>query len=260
MYAYAACLNLDEICTAAIKTLEAPNHIRRAIIIRLVRTGETGQHQDTLDRFSQELTGRLDGGTKIRRRIDALLSELYLFFSPPARKQILDRWRGRGTREAGARWLKAVSSDDIHYSDSDILSYYREAFDPRAARVIARNAPPKLLGTILHEIAESCDEGWTVSRAALRADTISENCWQVIRNRLPSSYAYLCAKLGRNMGNDEALSIFYDELKKWPSDGAGLVIWAMGQLKMWRELEEILTSAPTIEEMVASYLELNSQQ
>lgn len=61
-----------------------------------------------------------------------------------------------------------------------------------------------------------------------------------IRRKFPPSYAYLCAKLGRDLSEEDAFAII-EESPDDPSGGRGLAIWAIGQLGMTAVLDRIQT-------------------
>ncbi len=246
LHAYTGCLSIVELTETAVQTVDAPLDTRRAVLTRLARVGREGRNQLQLDQLGERIMALPATNAKSRTRIDAVLSQLYAYFSPPIRQAILERWQSRGTRSAGARWLKALSGDDFLFSLSEVLVYWRATGDWRAAKVLAYRADPTLLTEILPELISDCDEGWIISRAALGAETVSEKCWAAIRSKFPASYAYLCAKTGRALGEDEALMLVVEAGATWPSDERGLAVWAIGQLGMWSVLETIRGMAPEL--------------
>ncbi len=246
LHAYTACFSIVELTEAAVRTIDAPLDTRRAVLTRLARVGREGGNQELLDQLGERTMALPVTNAKSRTRIDALLSQLYAYFSPPIRQAILERWQSRGTKGAGARWLKALSNDDLQFNLSDILVYWRATGDVRAAKLLAYRSDPTLLSEILPELVRDCDEGWIISRAALDAEAVSEKCWAVIRSKFPASYTYLCAKTGRALGKDEALMTVVEAGATWPSNERGLAIWAIGQLGMWSVLETIRGMAPDL--------------
>jgi hypothetical protein len=97
---------------------------------------------------------------------------------------------------------------------------------------------------LLPELIERCQEGWIVGRAALNAELVSNASWGAIRGKFPATYAYLCAKVGRPIGEAEALDLVREAGATWPADDRGLTIWALGQLGMWSALEQVRILAP----------------
>jgi len=165
-----------------------------------------------------------------RVRIEALLSHMYPLFSAPTGQALLERWRNRGTPGATARWLKAIADDDeLPFSVDLVLAYWRQSGDRRAPKLLADRAEPSLLADILPELIEGSEEGWIVSPGVLRANSVSEDSWAAIRAKFPATYAYLCAKKGRSLSEQEAFAIVEgeedDRLR-------GLAIWAIGALGM----------------------------
>ena len=118
------------------------------------------------------------------------------------------------------------------------MSLYSKSGDWRAAKLIAYRAEPALLAEILPEFVGSCGEGWIISRAALRADAVSEEVWASIRGAFPATYGYLCAKLGRHLDDEEAFALV-SEADGGALGDRGLAIWAVGQLGLWSVLDRV---------------------
>jgi hypothetical protein len=121
-----------------------------------------------------------------------------------------------------------------------VLDYWRRSHDWRAAKVLVQCASSGLITEILPELIEGCEEGWIVSRSALRANSIAQESWTAVRSKFPATYAYFCAKTGRSLSEQEALAIIED------CDGGalrdrGLAIWAVGQLGMVSVLDRLWT-------------------
>jgi hypothetical protein len=193
LHAYVACLTPDELCEATVQALNTSTNVLSAIRTRLSRLGEAGSASDQIDSLGLRLIGMTGTNGTARVRIDSLLSLLYPYLAPPTRKVLLDRWRDRGTSGAAARWLKAIADDELLFSIDAVFAYWRQSRDWRAAKLLAYRAEPALVTDILAELIEGCEEGWIVSRGALRALHVSEESWIAIRRKFPATYAYLCA-------------------------------------------------------------------
>ena len=238
LHAYIACLDAADLCEAAFQTLSGATNIRLAIQSRLLRLGREGTIPLEIDQLGVKLLAVAPSNAKGRVRIDALLSHLYPFLGPATRHASCERWRDRGTRGAAARWLKAVSGDDLLFSAELVVDYWRQSGDWRAAKLIAYRAEPALLTDILAEFVRTCSEGWIVSRAALRAEFVSEDVWAAIRGAFPATYGYLCAKLSRYLDEEEAFALV-SEARGGALGDRGLAIWAIGQLGLWSVLDRV---------------------
>jgi hypothetical protein len=64
--------------------------------------------------------------------------------------------------------LKAIAHDPLMRGLSEIIAYWRETGDVGAAGIIVKHAEEGVLEQILPELISRCDEGWVISRAALR--------------------------------------------------------------------------------------------
>jgi hypothetical protein len=261
LHAYAGCMTVEEICAASIRTLDSPPNVHRAILSRLLRIGRGGGNEERLDELGVQLLGLCPRDSKARTRIDAVLSQLFIFLVPATRRAVLERWRSRGTIGARARWLKAISDDPELFRIDDVLAYWRDTKDFRAAKLLADRGDTTVLTDLLPELIETCTEGWIVSRAALNAGAVSEICWKGIRAKFPATFAYLCAKGLRQIGEAEALDLVREACATWPSDDRGLAIWALGQLGMWSALERIRGMLPAFhdETLARAWLEERSQ-
>jgi len=238
LHAYAACLDPAEICAAALRTLDADSDVRRAVRGRLVRLGEEKAALSELDALGRPLLATLPRDARHRERIDTLLSHLYRYFGAPTRQATLERWRDRGTAGSLKRWIKAIGDDEELFDTDQALAVWRSSRLQRAAWLVAKRGNPGCLADALLELIEGVAEGWVVSRALLRAATVSEDVWAAVRSRFPATYAYACAKTGRALTEPEALA-----LVQACDDGVlgdrGLAIWAIGQLGMIEVLERL---------------------
>lgn len=235
MHAYAGCLSVNEACEATLATLSDPISIHRTIRNRLAKIGVGSQDID-------ELAPRLiecEKDAALRSRIEACLSHLYLSFSPPMRLSLLQRWADKGTSSVGARWLKAVDSDPMHYSDGMIADYWRASRDERAVRILVRRATPESLENLVLDFIQAGVEGWAIGKAIIRLGTVSAEIWTALRESEPATFAYLCAKGLRSLSEEEAIQLVLDSPDEFYDGGKGLAIWSLGQLGLEGALNEL---------------------
>ena len=200
-HAYIACLTLPELCEALFRHLGSKTEIRRPLRNRLVKVAGEVVGQSEVENLVQRLLASSSDVTAERRNIDAVLSHLYSCLLPATRALLLDRWKGRGTRGAAARWLKAITNDPLLFGIDEILGYWRASNDDDAAKVLATRGDKATLQDVLPELVGRCSQGWIIARAAMNAAVVSDECWAQIREKFPATYAYLCAKLGAPSGN-----------------------------------------------------------
>jgi hypothetical protein len=242
LHAYIACLTFDELCEAICRKIEAPTSLRLALrsrLLRLLRLSD-GEHAERLSQLVDEADGIHERNHVLQTRVDALFSAIYPWLPIMKRQDVLERWIDRGTSGTVARWLKASGGDDALFDPSAILAYWRQSRDFRASKILAYKAEPAFLRGIIAEFAANCPEGWIVSKAALRAESIDDDVWELIRQHQPASFAYLCAMTRRSLAEDEALQL----VQRAPhgvfsEDGPGLVIWSIGQLGMVSVLDQL---------------------
>ncbi|MET3528064.1 hypothetical protein [Phenylobacterium koreense] len=238
LHAYAACLAPAEICAAALRTLDAETYVRRAVRGRLVRLGEEKAALSELDALARQLLVISPRDARQRERIDTLLSHLYRYFGAATRQATLERWRDRGTAGSLSRWVKAIGDDEELFDTDQALAVWRSSGLHRASWLIAKQGDPERLADVLPELVEGGAKGWVVSRALLRAATVSEVVWLAVRSRFPATYAYACAKTGRDLTEAEALSLV-QACDEGVLGDRGLAIWAVGQLGMIGVLERL---------------------
>lgn len=242
LHAYIACLSFDELCEVICRRLEAPTPLRlafRSRLLRLLRLSNN-EHGEQLTKLVDDAEAIHQRSRVLRTRVDALVSAIYPWLPIEKRHEVLERWGDRGTRGVMARWLKASDGDDELRDPVAILAYWRRSLDWRAAKVLAYKADPGFLREIILELAAHCPEGWIVGKAALGAAPLDENAWGLIREHQPATFAYLCAMMGRNLTEDEALKLASEApIGILSGNGRGLVIWAIGQLGMVSVLDRI---------------------
>lgn len=239
LHAYVACLTAEELRAAILLNLKADQVPARAFRTRLVRIGRDGCNTGELDKLSEDLIAHQPSGHRAGPRTEGLLSAMYPYLSASARKVLLDRWIDRGNRSSAARWLKAMACDDLLRDVDLIWGEWRATRDPLAAKVFIQHASETRTADALSELIAHAGEGWLISKAALKAPSLTEKSWQAIRKKFPATYAYLCAKLNRPLLECEAIAIV-EETIGGPFGDRGLAIWSIGQMRMIEVLDRLL--------------------
>jgi hypothetical protein len=86
----------------------------------------------------------------------------------------------------------------------------------------------------------NCEQGWIVSRAAMRAQAVGDDVWPIVRSKHPATYLYLCARLRRGISEAEALEVVLICPNSIMNQTRGLAIWTVGQMGMIRVLDEVV--------------------
>lgn len=251
LHAYIACLTVPDLCRTIGETLAAPTKFRLALrrrLERLLRDGNLKQHdREHVHNLIEQLrtTGRET--PSLRPYVEALLSAVFEYLQPPQQQSIIETWIDRGTRGAAARWLKATAQVPALFDETAVMAYFRSSDDKRAATRLANQATPAFLAEILPELADRCEEGWIVSKAAIRAQTVSEAAWPIMRSKHPATYLYLCARLHRSISEAEALELVLICPNSIMNQTRGLAIWAVGQMQMIGVLDEIVAHGDELE-------------
>lgn len=245
LHAYVACLRFNDLVEAAATFLAGPAALRGALRNRLVRLSRGPASPDQLAFLATRLLALKPPDRLSRTTLDTLLSALYPTFPPEERRAALDRWLDIGTASAAARWLKAMSDDELMFDAQAILSYWRNSRDWRAAKVLAYKAAPELLSEIMPELVRETDQGWIASRAAIRLGRLETAEWEHLRSALPASYLYLCAMLGRQVDDDEAV-LLVRQAGGEIENQRGLAIWALGEMGMVVAVDAVRELAETL--------------
>lgn len=238
LHAYIACLTADELRAATLLTLEADQVLARAFRTRLVRLGRDGGNTGELDKLSKDLITHPPSGRRAGPRMESLLSAIYPYLSASARKVLLDRWIDRGNRSSANRWLKAMAGDDLLRDVDLIWGEWLVTHDPLAAKLFIQHASETRIAGALPELVAHAGEGWLISKAALKAPSLSEESWQAIRQNFPATYAYLCAKSDRPLLGCEAIAIVEESIGG-PFGDRGLAVWSIGQMRMIEVLDQL---------------------
>jgi hypothetical protein len=251
LHAYIACLSFKDLCRAIAMTLDRPADIRLALRSRLLRfLRETCSANDraTLETLVEQTAEASDEDRPLRQAVDALHSALFAYLALPTQQMLLERWVDRGTRGTMARWLK-VSKEHSGLFDAQVaLAYWRSSRDSRAAKSLAYQAPPETLTSILLELVHGCDEGWIIAKAIIRAGSADEAVWELIEERHPATFLYLCAQMNRTLNDDEAFELVYRCSGLAVEGDRGLAIWAVGQMGMVGVLDRVHEAMETLHE------------
>ncbi|MGC2776058.1 MAG: hypothetical protein WA418_10545 [Bradyrhizobium sp.] len=244
LHAYIACLPVPDLCLGILETLAEPSVRRSALRRRLLRLLRDGDLQPPDLKLVCDLIEecRLAGRDKpkVRVSVDTLLSSVFAHLPPTQQHSIVQTWMDRGTTGAAGRWLKAVAEVPALFDERAIIAYYKASDDERAEKLLANRASAAFLEEILPKLAERCDRGWVLSKAALRASRVDEAVWPIIRARHPATYLYLGARLHRRIPEEEALEIALICPNSIMNETRGLAIWAVGQMGMIRVLDQIV--------------------
>ncbi len=243
---YIASLSAEELLSILTKTVEAPASVRKRIRRRMRRVVGDAAPEKLPDLIADvyaasEAAAKKD--PRLRSSVDALHSSIFEFMPPPLKQEVLSCWQGRGTRGAGRRWLKAIRAFPEYYETESVLAYWRATGDPEAAKSLAYCAPKESIGSILDELIFNCSEGWIISKAVLRGESISNERWSCLRETHPASYLYLCAKKNVAVAPEEAFNCIAVCTGSFRGNDRSLAIWACGQIGLIEVLDQVRASA-----------------
>ena len=243
MYALASCLTFAEASDALFSLIEADAITRRPVLVRLLQLADKSVTANQIDILLRRLILLSKKRPSLRVRVNAVLSQLWPHATLKMKRKIIETWKTDTLLDSKKRWLRAAADDKRFFNAKEILRYWRNSGNSRAAQVIAYNASPAFLNGVLAELLENCDEGWIVGRAAIRAGRFPPGFFYRLKQRLPATYAYVCAKTKTPITHREAVALAANERD---SDDRSLILWSIGQLGIWTALEEIYKLGPDI--------------
>jgi hypothetical protein len=249
LHAYVACLTFDELCAAIVQSLTEPVDVRLALrgrLLRLLGDNPAVGQRDRLVTLVVETSALSDTDKALQQTTDALHSALIRHLPITTQQYLLERWIGRGTRGAMARWLKATRDTPSLFDASVALTYWRATRDYRAAKSLAYQASPEVLRPILSEIVAHCEEGWIISKAIVHGGCDDEVTWGLVRANHPATYLYLCAQLRRDISDDDAFDLAWACPSIAIHGDRGLAIWAIGQMGKVAVLDRIRGAAEAL--------------
>jgi hypothetical protein len=244
LHAYIGCLSVPDLCRTIGEALAAPSKLRLALrrrLERLLREGNLEQRdRERVHDLIEQSRAIGRENPSVRSYVEALLSAVFEYLQPPQQQSIIETWIDRGTRGAAARWLKATAQVPALFDETVVMAYFRSSGDERAAKRLANQSSPAFLVEILPELSDRCEHGWVVSKAAMRAQTVGDAVWPIIRSKHPATYLYLCARLRRSISEVEALELVLTCPNSIMNETRGLAIWAVGQMQMTKVLDEVV--------------------
>jgi hypothetical protein len=223
------------------------------ILGRLYRFIDEGSNAECVSELAQRLLDLKKGRPVLTRRLNAVLERLYDAVGPDLRHAMVEVWQGDSRLDSTRCWLKVATRDPAQFNPAAVFGYWQITRDPRAAKLIATQAPPSFLVSVLPALIEGCNarEHWLVSRAAIRsheAERIGLEILAAIKGRSLASYAYVCAMTGTPMTHEEAIAMVRATTSEDWGGSRGLVIWSIGRLGMWDSLDCIRDLAPELRE------------
>jgi hypothetical protein len=243
VHAYASCIEPDEVFDAVELTIEADTAIQGPVITRLLRICREDPRPTRLADLVKRLLALKRKHRSLVVRVNSILARLIEHLDLQMQRRVIQSWKDDQRKDSMARWLKAARRDPALFEPAEVLEYWRASGDTDAAKLIAYDAPPEMVGEVLLQLVEACDQGWIVGKAALRAPVLRPETLRAIRAKFPATYAYICAMTGRELTHEEALQLIR-ELTPDRDHTRGLAIWAIGKMGMWQTLEQVRELVP----------------
>lgn len=167
-----------------------------------------------------------------------LLSSRYVFARRKACKLIQQNWMSE-------------------YADL-VIEAWDKYKDPEIADVIVEKLPIQLvkenfdaLTNVLLKLGPN-----HLARLYIRLGKFDPEVVDLLRNIDEITYAYVCSKINKQISYSEAIDIFE---KNRHSDRVGLLLWAYGQLGLWKVLEKIASRVEKLQKEKLSIVRRTAQ-
>jgi hypothetical protein len=114
--------------------------------------------------LAQQLLDLKTGRPVLTRRLNAVLERLYDAVRPDLRHTMVEVWQSDSRLDSIRCWLKVATRDPAQFDPAAVFSYWQITRDPPAAKLIATQAPPSILVSVLPALIEGCNSREPLAR------------------------------------------------------------------------------------------------
>lgn len=241
--AYCACLTPEEAAELLLSSSEDRLDIRDAVLRRVCADTDIA-FRECHENLIGELLIRLNSATyRGRQSLGYCLSVLATHMPPPERRKIQTAFLHSKYIGIRRRAYKSIALNlDILFEE--VEAAWKLYSDPECAWLITKTFPIDFLTAHRAELEHTFTEGWQLSRFYLRIGETSPSVLEDLKSRDEISYCYVLAKLKRPLQTKEAIEIIN---RRSNDERFGLLVWSLGQMKLWTALQHIEAQLATIE-------------
>lgn len=235
--AFISCLTPEETCQLLDLDFYQGFTTRRLVLRKIERDIESCGFRECHYELVERLVGVLDTlPYKKKNGCAGCLSLLYDHAPQDVRHRLMGFFleskyvflRRRGYRKLFFTW-------DASY-ESLITEVWNARRDSDCAWLIIYRFPVEYLRENFDDLLAKTADTWHSTKLYLRVSEIDFSKAEHLAQTDEIRYAYICAKLGRTLDPDTALSMF--ERNKHDEE-LGLLIWCFGRMRLWSVLKTI---------------------
>lgn len=244
--ALAACLTPEQVCSAIDPTVPQNETLRGALLRRLTRDCMEGGFRVCHRRLARRLLtcySRLPADR--RRGCGHSLTELAAVAPVPVKLQILRFFLRSPHVDMRRRAYKVLRTEWSHSLVRDVGKAWRTHGDFECALLIVQRSPVRILEAELSGLEEVLSEGWALARLYLRLGAVRPALLKRLAQHDEITHTYVLAKLGRRLSVKDAIRVVE---RNSQDERIGLLIWSLGQMKLWGALTDIIGRSAEFEE------------
>lgn len=150
------------------------------------------------------------------------------------------------SRYVGVRRRGYKAANAVGWVQAELLLSTWEMYrDPESALLLIKLLPSEHLLVMRWDLMPALSAGWMRSRLYLRLAEVAPETVGELERVDGISYCYVLAKLGRELTVAQAKAI----VKRFEGDEHfGLVVWSLGQMKLWQVLIWLAKRLPEVHE------------
>lgn len=242
--AAAQCLTSDELKDVLVAEAGHSSELRDAVLRRVIQEPALLPEQAKEQMAVSLLDALDDADARARQSIGHCLSALHPQLPPHWQRRTEETFlssRFVGLRKRGYKLQATAKNADLNA----LRECWKSFRDPECAWLLAKHLAPQELIPCRAELLPVLDEPWKTSRMFLRMAEAQPSVLEELKHRDVISYCYVLAKLGRSVTDREARKFIQ---KSEADERLGLLVWALGRMKLGKTLRWLLSELPRIQE------------
>lgn len=242
--AVAKCLSVEEALAILIKEASRASELRDAVLHRIAQDSVLTASSQLTELVAALVAQLQDADARGRQGLSFCLSTLFPILAPGAQHTTLGALLTARSIVLRRRAYRLWERQEV-LGTSDLLAVWGRTRDPECAWLLVKLLPAAELVELREDLLSLLSESWQVSRLYLRIAEVRDDLLSELGARDGISYCYVLAKLGRSLSDSQARKVISrHEL----DDRLGLLVWALGKMKLEPTLRWLVRELPKIEE------------
>jgi len=242
--AYCACLTPAQACDLLRQCAVGRVDLRGAALRKVCNDIDTS-HEDVHTHLVMDLIAEFsEVDSKGRQSLGYCLTMLAGHLPPHERRSIQEFFLSSRYIGIRRRAYKSIATDQNPLQDA-VREAWRRFSDPGCAWLIVKTFPVEFLVQNRRALVSCLSEGWQLSRLYLRIAQAEPATLDELKTLDEISYCYVLAKLGKALPLQEAIDIVS---RRSQDERFGLLVWSLGQQKLWSALQHVESQLSAIQE------------